>query len=189
MDAMQCLLERRSTRDFLSDPVDRETLKSIINAGMFAPSGMNGQPWLFTVISDDAVLKRINGAVKAAFADSQDAVLIKRSKDDSYCCYYGAPVLVIVSCEKDYRFAKQDTACALENIFLAATAHGLGSCWINQLCNGNSDTPRIRAALDELQVPSNHDVYGCAAIGYVKTPTQVKPRRAEVKYFERQIVK
>ena len=51
----------------------------------------------------------------------------------TYCCYYHAPTLVIVSNEPTQWWAGMDCACAIENMFLAAQSLGIGSCWINQL--------------------------------------------------------
>jgi nitroreductase len=53
----------------------------------------------------------------------------------------------------------------MENIMLAAHSMGLGSVWINQI-NGFSDTPGIKEALENLDLPDNYVVYGAAAIGY-----------------------
>lgn len=74
-------------------------------------------------------------------------------------------MFIIVTVPEDYRHGAVDTACVLENIFLAAHSEGVGSVWINQLkdcCN----EPNVRAVLTSLGIPENHVCYGCAAIGY-----------------------
>ena len=83
----------------------------------------------------------------------------------TYCCYYHAPTLVIVSNEPTQWWAAMDCACAMQNIFLAAKSLGIGSCWINQL-GQTYDDPEVRAFLTKLGIPENHRVYGCAALGY-----------------------
>ena len=68
-------------------------------------------------------------------------------------------------------------ACALENVFLAAHALGVGSVWINQL-KGACDRPGIRAALAALSIPDDHVAYGIAAMGYpVSAPAAMEKRR------------
>ena len=62
-------------------------------------------------------------------------------------------------------WAGMDCACAIENMFLAATSLGIASCWINQL-GTTCDDPEVRAYLTSLGVPENHKVYGCVALGY-----------------------
>ena len=69
--------------------------------------------------------------------------------------------------------------CALENIFLAAHALGIGSVWINQL-KGICDAPAIRAVLNELRLPENHIVLGMAALGYPAEPPKEAVKRADV---------
>lgn len=71
-----------------------------------------------------------------------------------------------------------DCACALENIFLAATSLGIGSCWINQI-GQNCDDPDVRALLTVLGVPENHKVYGCAALGCEPADAPVKEKKVK----------
>nr|MCR4925848.1 nitroreductase family protein [Clostridiales bacterium] len=79
--------------------------------------------------------------------------------------FYGATTLILASSEKTNPHRKEDCACALENMFLAATSVGVGSVWINQLKN-ICDIPSVRAILDEVKLPENHAVFGVAALGY-----------------------
>lgn len=78
---------------------------------------------------------------------------------------YSPEVLIICSNEKDNKFKEVDNACAMENIYIASTALGLGCVWINQL-KDCFDTPEVRKHLNDLGIPENHGVFGCAAIGY-----------------------
>lgn len=95
---------------------------------------------------------------------------------ETYCCYYHAPTLVIVSNEPTRWWAPMDCACALQNIFLAAKSLGIGSCWINQL-GQTCDDPDVRAFLTRLGIPENHRVYGCAALGYAPADAPVKEKK------------
>ena len=70
------------------------------------------------------------------------------------------------------KYREVDNACAMQNIYVASEALGLGCVWINQLLDC-CDDPQVREILDSLGVPQNHGVYGCAAIGYkAQEPTQ-----------------
>jgi nitroreductase len=60
---------------------------------------------------------------------------------------------------------RDDCACALQTIFLAAHALGVGSVWINQLRHV-CDEAKVRDLLTAYGVPTTHKVYGCAALGY-----------------------
>ena len=184
MTVKDCIIGRRSTRSFKPDMPDRALLEAIVEAGLYAPSAMNEQPWTFTVVCGGEKLVAINDAVKAYFASSGDERFAARAADKNYCCYYGAPVLIIVSCGGDARYPVEDASCALENMFLAAHELGLGSCWINQLGGGACDFPAIRSLLTEFGVPADNRVYGCAAIGYTDIETELKPRRGTVKFVD-----
>ena len=90
---------------------------------------------------------------------------------------------VVSSREKIDRLAqvigKEDDACAMENIFLAAHSLGIGSVWINQL-QGICDESAVREVLRELQIPDSHVVYGLAALGYAAGPVKEKERTGKV---------
>ena len=112
-------------------------------------------------------IEELNEKIKGAFAKSDDPHLQERGHSETYCCYYHAPTLVIVSNEPTRWWAPMDCACALQNIFLAAKSLGIGSCWINQL-GQTCDDPDVR---------ENHRVYGCAALGYAPADAPVKEKK------------
>lgn len=163
---LKAIFERRSVRSYLDKPVSKEDIEIVVQAGLFAPSGKNQQDWQFTIVTKQEQLRKLNSAVISA---------MKRSSD--YVCYYNAPVLIIVSSVSHNSLSPFDCACALENIFLASHALGLGTCWINQP-GGATNDQEVRAVLTELGVPQNHNVYGCAALGYA-ADTPKLPQRKE----------
>ena len=93
--------------------------------------------------------------------------------------FYAPNVMLLVSNERSNPHGIEDCTCALENIFLAAHALGIGSVWINQL-KGICDAPAIRAVLNELRLPENHIVLGMAALGYPAEPPKEAVKRADV---------
>lgn len=151
-ETIQNILTRRSVRGFTDQPVTREDLELIIKAGLYAPSGRNLQTWKFTALTkrDD-----IDALAKA----------IEKVLDRSGYDMYKPTAVIIPSNTKESPFGKEDNACALENIFLAAHSLGIGSVWINQL-QGICDELEIRALLRSWDIPDDHIVYGMAAIGF-----------------------
>ena len=172
-EVLENIKSRRSVRTYTEQQVPAGDLNLILEAAAYAPSGMNFQTWHFTAIQDAAVLTELNEKIKGAFAKSDDPHLQER---ETYCCYYHAPTLVIVSNEPTRWWAPMDCACALQNIFLAAKSLGIGSCWINQL-GQTCDDPDVRAFLTRLGIPENHRVYGCAALGYAPADAPVKEKK------------
>ena len=155
MDAIENLMTRRSVRRFTDRRISLEDLETITNAARMAPSGMNRQLWKFTVLKNKELMTELAHRISDSLG-----------RDYQYN-FYGPDTLILVSNAKDNPHGQADCACALENIFLAAHALGIGSVLINQL-NGICDEPAVRAVLTKLQIPENHIVWGMAALGYAE---------------------
>ena len=168
-DALKTIYTRRSTRKFLEKPISESDLEAIVKAALCAPSGRGLQTWQFTVVENREKIQKLARAVEE---------VLGRPGYDMYC----PEVLIIPSNRKDSPFGKEDNACALENIFLAAHSLGIGSVWLNQL-QGICDDPRIRSILTEFQIPSDHIVYGMAALGYGQIPSDEKKRTGKTVYI------
>jgi nitroreductase len=164
MDLLEVIQTRRSTRAFKEDKVPTSMLETIVQAGLYAPSGMNKQSWRFTVVENKEIVEELAKLIR-----------IELERDEKYN-FYGAPTLILVSNEKENGNGLADCSCALQNIFLMAHDLGIGSCWINQL-KSICDVESVRAFLNRLEVPQSHIVWGIAALGYVKEETQEKPRK------------
>ncbi len=167
--------QRRSVRAYTKQQISETDLNTILEAALYAPSGMNYQTWHFTAVQNNDKLQLLNDCIKKAFAKSDDLHLQERGSNQSYCCYYHAPTLVIVSNESTQWWAAMDCACAIQNMFLAATSLGISSCWINQL-GTTCDDDLVREFITELEVPKNHKVYGCIALGYADNNVFLKKK-------------
>ena len=173
MDAMEAILTRRSTRRMKQDLPPRELIEKIIEAGRSAPSGGNNQTTHMIVITKKSVLSELAEIVKNAFAAMDigpDAYAsLRRSVDASkkggYVFHYGAPVLIVTANKKGYGNAMADSACALENMMIAANANDLGSCWINQL-HWLDENENVRAYLEDLGLKPDETITGGLILGY-----------------------
>lgn len=174
-EILKNIKSRRSIRAYNDRQVADTDLNMILDAAVNAPSGMNYQTWHFTAIQNKEKLVELNRHIKSAFAKSEDKHLQERGHSETYCCYYHAPTLVVVSNESTQWWAAMDCACAIENMFLTATSLGLASCWINQL-GTTCDDPEVRAYITSLGVPENHKVFGCVAIGYAADNATLKEK-------------
>ena len=151
-DTLKSLFERRSIRSFTDKQIPIEDLKLIAEAARLAPSARNSQKWKFTVVHNAKLIKELC------------AVIGEELQRDGYNMYC-PNALIIATAETDYEYAKEDCACALENIFLAAHSLGIGSVWINQLL-GICDRESVREVLTKLNIPTGHSAFGVAALGY-----------------------
>ena len=175
---LENIKSRRSVRAYTDQQVSETDLLAILEAATYAPSGMHYESWHFTAIQNADKLTELNSRIKGAFAKSDDLRLQERGHSQTYCCYYHAPTLVIVSNDPTQWWAGMDCACAIENMFLAATSLGIGSCWINQL-GTTCDDPEVRAFITSLGVPENHKVYGCVALGYAHPDALLKEKKVK----------
>ena len=136
-------------------------MKQIVDAALHAPSAMGRQTWKFTVAMNREKIQQL--------ARAAGKVLGREDYD-----MYSPEALIIPSNSKESRFGRDDNACAMENIFLAAHSLGIGSVWINQL-HGICDEPAVREVLREFGIPDDHVVYGLAALGYADD-TVIQPK-------------
>ena len=166
---------RRSIRSFLPDAPPPYQLREILEAGRMAPSGGNKQACHFLVIQSPDILAELSKRAVAAFAQMEAtpdtyqslASSIRKAKQGAYDFLYGAPVLVLAANLIDHGNAMADSACALENMMLAAAGFGLGSCWINQI-RWLRDEPSIRSYLLSLGMAPEETIYGGVALGLPK---------------------
>ena len=115
MDILTALHSRRSVRSYNSQKVTDEELKTILAAGMTAPSAGNAQPWHMVIVDDAALLAQVP-------AINPYAAMATKSPVSVLVC--GNPTL-----EKYPGFWVQDCAAAIQNMLLAATGLGIGSVW------------------------------------------------------------
>jgi nitroreductase len=119
---LQAMRDRRSIRKFTDEPVSREDLTAILEAGRWAPSGMNNQPWRFMVVTrDDPRLDRLAECTKYA--------PIVRASGACICVFLAKDALY--SEMKDH----QGAGACIQNMLLAVHALGLGAVWLGQIIN------------------------------------------------------
>ncbi|MCL1974931.1 MAG: nitroreductase family protein [Firmicutes bacterium] len=171
-DLYDLICMRRSCRAYLAKQVAPDLLLQVIEAGRMAPSGMNVQQCHFIAIRKQELLEKIRALMEqivanldATTANPMLAQSIKLAKVGKHNFYYGAPTLIVVANRRDNANNVPDSAAALQNMMLMATAVGLGNCWINNL-RWNGDAPPIRQFLEEIGVKQDEAVYGALALGY-----------------------
>lgn len=173
------ILTRRSVRMYKMQPIPEDVMFEILNAGRFAPSGMNAQSWHFTVVQNREKLELLEKTVYSALNQSQDEQLRRMGSIANFHYFYEAPVLVIVSNAANSISASpvSDAALAIGNMFLAAHSLGIGSCWIHVLTRLR-EVPEVKKALADLGVPAGFVVCGGTTLGYPDGPEpDAAPRR------------
>lgn len=179
MEALECIMTRRSNRKFITQAIEDEKLESIVEAGRQAPCGGNSQSCHFIVITNQDVLAELAELVQQRFATwdlvegmyKSMANSVKFSKRGNYVFHYKAPALIVVANKKEYGNAMADSACATENMLLAANAMGLGGCYINQL-NWLDGDEVIRSFMMDLGLEEDETMATAVSVGYVENIVQ-----------------
>ncbi|MEL7434277.1 MAG: nitroreductase family protein [Chloroflexota bacterium] len=147
-DVIRAIHERRSLRRYEQRPVDEALIEQVLEAGTWAPSAHNRQPWRFAVLQAFESKERLASAMGARLradlsADYVPDAIIEKEVSRSYERLTAAPVLIVVCLSmadmdvysddvrnrNEWIMAIQSTAMAGQNILLAAHSLGLAACW------------------------------------------------------------
>ncbi len=156
MDVFEVIQKRRSVRSYEPTPVPVEKLRKVLEAARLAPSAGNVQPWRFIVVIDSDKRRKI-------------------AKGCRFGRFLAESPVVIVGCghqRASPRWYAIDTCIAMENLVLAATGEGLGTCWI-----GMFNEKEIR---EMLKIPSHLKVVALLALGYPRKKRDISAKLAHL---------
>jgi nitroreductase len=153
MTLFDVILNRRSIRKYSDKEIPKDVLEKIVEAGRQSPSAANRQPYHFIIVTDLEIKKEITGIFSGFISK--------------------APLIIIGCANPNARltgkWATIDTTIALENMVLAATSLGIGTCWI-----GSFNEQKIK---EKLNVPQNWIVVALISLGYpAETPNPRKKK-------------
>ncbi|MDF2569989.1 MAG: ydjA [Sporomusa sp.] len=183
MEFFEVINKRRSIRKYKPDPVQKEDILKILEAANWAPSALDLQPWEFLVVSGDKKNKLGNNYGKIVDNYTKDwdeapaKAFMPRTEFIQFANVYGgAPVIIVVLTEasNDPNYQKgylESASAAMENILLAATALGLGGCW---MLGPLEDENYLRQVLE---IPDNKEIVAITPVGYPAIIPQPRPRR------------
>ena len=145
-DIFNVILKRRSIRKFTKKIPSDALIKKILEAGRWAPSGLNNQPWRFMVIKKDNVLKTLSSFTRYGYIIKNAPVAIAVCMDlaDSY------------NREKDL----MSIGACIENMLLEAASIKLGTCWLGEILN------RKEEVCSFLSLPEDYELMAVIALGY-----------------------
>jgi nitroreductase len=162
MDAITALKERRSVRSYRQQSVDREIIEDIIDCARLAPTAMNDQPWDFVVLTRNEDLQRIPPMLGHGefIANAAFAVLVLAHGTN---------------------YAVEDCSAATENLLIAATANGLGSCWV-----AGTKQAYGPVVVKAFGAPEDRELIAIVSFGYPAEEPKVEKRPlSEVLHWDR----
>lgn len=161
-DVMDAIRERRSIRRFKADPVPEATLGRLLESAVQAPSAGNLQPWFFYVVKKAEIREELaRAAGYQKFVAEAPVTIVVCADVPRSARYYGRRGAEL--------YCLQDTAAAIQNLMLAATAFGLGTCWVGAFSE--------EMTRNVLQLPDHLRPVALIPVGYPVRQPAPRPRR------------
>jgi nitroreductase len=156
------IADRRSIRKYKAQQLSGDQLDALLKAAVEAPSAGNRQPWHFSIVQNQDIIKDINAeAGKAAGKDLGDI-------------FFAAPTVIFISCDAASRWGRLDCGIAVENIALAAQSLGLGTVILGRpdAAFTGPEGPRFSKLL---KFPEGHSYAVAIAVGIPDTTKEAHP--------------
>jgi 5,6-dimethylbenzimidazole synthase len=187
MEFKEVVKTRRSCRAFETSAVPDDQLAAIMEAGQWAPSPMNFQPWEYIIITNAGVkaeIKKIAEEAKQTVIDSDGPGWVNKYGLDFL---EDAPILIVVVFDpskkglgdffnQEYGAVQAVSAC-VQNMMLAAAEYGLGTLWFTFF-----DPAKLHPVLN---IPDNLEIAGVIPVGKPKEPVKAPPRKEPKVHRER----
>ncbi len=172
MDTFECIYARRSVKSYADEKVPKATLEKIIKAGTYAATGRGMQSPIILAVTNRQVrdeLSKLNGKILGT--------------PEGYDPFYGAPTVLVVLAAKERNTRVYDGSLVMGNLMLAATALGVGSCWIHR-AKETFELPEGKAILKELGIEGEYEGIGNCVLGYPKGELPAaKPKKDKWVYY------
>lgn len=164
---LEAIAQRRSIRNFTDQTVDSNALYDIIQAGVWAPSGLNNQPWRFVIITD--------AAIRAQLAEQTTYGHI----------VLAAPALIAVYLNQQAMYDElkdaQSAGACIQNMLLATEALDLGAVWLGQILKNREKVDRI------LGLAGNLELMAVIAIGHPSRRDQQSQRKPLAEFIVKEL--
>ncbi len=169
MSVYEIILKRRTIRRFKPEPLPKELLERLVNAGRLAPSGANLQPLEFIIVDEPEMVNKVFPALKWAGYIAPAGNPPEGKRPVAY-------ILVLVNTMIKSGNGSVDAAAAIENMILTALDEGVGSCWL-----GSIDRNQLRSIFG---IPQHYQIDSVLALGYPDEAPVVEELKDSVKYWK-----
>lgn len=170
-EVLENIRNRRSIRKYKEDMVSKEIIEKIVEAGTYAPTGMNKQTPIIIAVTNKELRDKMS---------KLNAKVMGREETDPF---YGAPVVLVVLASKEYHTYIYDGSLVMQNLMLAANSLGVGSCWIHR-AKEVFESEEGKAILKELGIEGEYEGIGNCVIGYADGEVrEASPRKEGYVYY------
>lgn len=153
-ETLETLRSRRSVRKFTSKMPEKSLIEQVVEAGLYAPNGMGRQATKIIVVTNRELRDKISEANRKI-----------GGWNEGFDPFYGAPVILIVLAEKDWRNRVYDGSLVMGNLMNAARALGLGSIWIHR-AKEEFESDEGKNLLKKLGIEGDWEGIGHCALGF-----------------------
>jgi nitroreductase len=160
METLEAIKTRRSVRVYQKKPVEWEKILTILDAGRWAPSGLNNQPWKFKILEDEDEKSQV--AEQTRYGD-----MLRNAP---------VSIAVFLDTKESYERTKdvQAIGACVQNMLLAAHDQGIGACWIGEILKNKEKVNAI------LRIPGEYELMAIVALGYpAKKDSQTDRKKLE----------
>ncbi|MCI8332693.1 MAG: nitroreductase family protein [Clostridiales bacterium] len=149
MNTIECIKTRKSVRKYNTSSIEYDVLIDILKAAVCTPSGKNGQPWKFKIITE-----------KAAIFNISDLSIY-----GSWMKTAAAMIVVFLDKSRSYNHLKDVQSCGavMQTILLAAHEFGIGSCWIGEILSASEQVKKAIQCND-----NSLELMGVVTLGYAE---------------------
>lgn len=169
-DILELIKSRRSVKKYKSDPVPKEMIEKIVQAGMHAPTGRNWQSPIILAITNKEIRDKI-AYLNFGF-----------DSDKRIDPFYGAPCVLVVLADKSKHTYIYDGSLVMGNMLLEAHSLGLGACWIHR-AKETFASEEGKAILKQLGIDGDYEGIGNCIVGYPDMTPVDKPRKENWVYW------
>jgi len=179
-NVFEAILARRSVRTYAPDQLGRNTVQTLLEAAVRAPTAMHEEPWAFVVVQNRQILKQLSDRAKPLFVEEarhRNAQGANHSFEHftrpDFDIFHGAGTLIVICAKPLGSFVAADCWLAAENLMLAASAIGLGSCVIGSAVG----TLNIHKVKTELGIPDEYSAIAPIVVGVPSGETAATSRK------------
>ena len=165
---LEIIKNRVSCRSYSEKKVSLKKVLEIAEAGKFAPSGKNRQIANIYVVNSKRNIEKLR------------KLSLKCLERD---CMYGSKTIILVAGPRDDQFTFKDCSCILENMFIAAKALNVASCWINQF-EQLFEEEGGKKVKRSLGIPEDSYIVGSCALGYPTDPSSLKVKERKEDFIK-----
>ena len=156
MDIIDIIKTRRSVREFEGKVVEDNVLEGVLDAGRWAPSGLNNQPWRFVVVRDEKVKNSVSQCTKYSRIVCGSNVLIAVFLDNDASYDRTKDILGVGAC--------------IQNMLLCIHSVGLGACWLGEILNQKEEVNKL------FDISSDCELMAVIAVGYPEKKNRTSTR-------------